>query len=220
MEQTILTKEQQLALREIGNSSLIRQLFYLTGGTALSEFYLKHRFSDDLDFFTNETNFPQIEVEALIEKIKTAVGAKDVNYRRLYDRRIFFLPYTAGELKIEFTYYPFLPLKPRENKGSILVDSFSDIVAGKWMALMDRIEPKDFVDFYFIIKEKNITLSDIRDLVKKKFNLSLEAATIGSELAKVRTLDKLPNMIKSLTLEELKIFFADLSKNLEGELFK
>ena len=27
--------------------------FYLTGGTALSRGYLQHRFSDDLDFFTN-----------------------------------------------------------------------------------------------------------------------------------------------------------------------
>lgn len=27
--------------------------FYLTGGTALAAFYLKHRHSDDLDFFTN-----------------------------------------------------------------------------------------------------------------------------------------------------------------------
>lgn len=27
--------------------------FYLTGGTALSRGYLQHRFSDDLDLFTN-----------------------------------------------------------------------------------------------------------------------------------------------------------------------
>jgi hypothetical protein len=30
--------------------------FYLTGGTALSEFYLSHRRSYDLDFFTGEEN--------------------------------------------------------------------------------------------------------------------------------------------------------------------
>ena len=29
------------------------QGFYLTGGTALSRFYLNHRYSDDLDFFVN-----------------------------------------------------------------------------------------------------------------------------------------------------------------------
>jgi len=30
-----------------------RKGFYLTGGTALSRFYLEHRFSDHLDFFIN-----------------------------------------------------------------------------------------------------------------------------------------------------------------------
>lgn len=29
--------------------------FYLTGGTAASRGYLNHRFSDDLDFFTNDS---------------------------------------------------------------------------------------------------------------------------------------------------------------------
>ncbi|MBU0694334.1 MAG: nucleotidyl transferase AbiEii/AbiGii toxin family protein [Candidatus Omnitrophica bacterium] len=30
------------------------EYFYLTGGTALAYFYLKHRKSNDLDFFTAE----------------------------------------------------------------------------------------------------------------------------------------------------------------------
>ncbi len=35
--------------------------FYLTGGTALGRHYLKHRYSDDLDFFVNrEDNFKQL----------------------------------------------------------------------------------------------------------------------------------------------------------------
>ena len=220
MEQTILTKEQLKALEEIRKSEIIAKTFYLTGGTALSEFYLKHRFSDDLDFFTDAEEFPQVEVEALIEKIRLALGADAANYRRLYDRRIFFLPYGNVELKIEFTYYPFLPINPREKHDSILVDSFEDIVVGKWMALMDRIEAKDFVDFYFIIREARVSLKSIRDLVNKKFHILLEAATIGSELAKVRNLDKLPKMAKPLTLDELKAFFADQSKSLENELFQ
>jgi predicted nucleotidyltransferase component of viral defense system len=29
--------------------------FYLTGGTALGRFYLNHRFSEDLDFFMNQS---------------------------------------------------------------------------------------------------------------------------------------------------------------------
>jgi tagatose-1,6-bisphosphate aldolase non-catalytic subunit AgaZ/GatZ len=42
--------------------------FYLTGGTALGRFYLNHRYSDDLDFFNNETKFRQA-VNKLIKKL-------------------------------------------------------------------------------------------------------------------------------------------------------
>ena len=30
--------------------------FYLTGGTCLSRFYVEKRYSDDLDFFTNQSS--------------------------------------------------------------------------------------------------------------------------------------------------------------------
>ena len=42
-------KEVFHCLREIPEADS----FYLTGGTALSAFYLRHRRSDDLDFFTS-----------------------------------------------------------------------------------------------------------------------------------------------------------------------
>ena len=47
----VLTKFQEKLLREISVTP-IKDNFFLTGGTALSAFYLRHRFSEDLDFFT------------------------------------------------------------------------------------------------------------------------------------------------------------------------
>jgi len=32
----------------------LNKYFFLTGGSALARYYLKHRYSDDLDFFTGE----------------------------------------------------------------------------------------------------------------------------------------------------------------------
>jgi len=49
----ILTPFQETVLREIGHSSL-NENFFLTGGTALSAFFLQHRYSEDLDFFTDQ----------------------------------------------------------------------------------------------------------------------------------------------------------------------
>jgi predicted nucleotidyltransferase component of viral defense system len=43
--------------------------FYLAGGTALSYFYLKHRISDDLDFFCND-EFDIMMIDSFLSDIK------------------------------------------------------------------------------------------------------------------------------------------------------
>ena len=48
----ILTPFQKQILTGVGHSPL-KQSFYLTGGTALAAYYLQHRYSEDLDFFTD-----------------------------------------------------------------------------------------------------------------------------------------------------------------------
>ena len=54
MEQTVLTATQQKALTIIATDLVVKKHFYLTGGTALSEYYLHHRLSEDLDFFSEQ----------------------------------------------------------------------------------------------------------------------------------------------------------------------
>jgi len=51
MARTILSPNQTRLLEIIANDKEICHRFYLTGGTALAEFYLHHRLSEDLDFF-------------------------------------------------------------------------------------------------------------------------------------------------------------------------
>ena len=46
--------------------------FYLTGGTALGRFYLNHRYSEDLYFFTNNSESFTSEVQ----RIRSIVDAK------------------------------------------------------------------------------------------------------------------------------------------------
>jgi len=44
--------EQRELLLKLLENEIIEKSFFLTGGTALSVFYLGHRISEDLDFFT------------------------------------------------------------------------------------------------------------------------------------------------------------------------
>lgn len=219
MEQTILTSDQKTVIRLLSEKQDLNSFFYLSGGTALSEFYVRHRYSDDLDFFTGEKNFPQFSVETFIEEIRNSIAAETSEYKRMHDRRIFFLKKGGSELKLEFTYYPFEQIHPPQEQHGIRIDSLEDIAANKLMALLDRIEAKDFVDLYFILNESSISLNTLLSFVKRKFHFGFDPVTLGSEFSKVKSITLLPDMIKPLTLPDLKTFFEEQAKKLGKEIF-
>jgi len=75
--------------------------FYLTGGTAASRGYLHHRFSDDLDLFTNdEPDFP-LWADRLIQRLSEPPGWRVVATTR--EARFVRLTLTVGgiDLKVE-----------------------------------------------------------------------------------------------------------------------
>ena len=163
--------------------------------------------------------FPQLRVEQFVREAGEVLHAVKSSYRRLYDRRVFFFEIGDEELKIEFTRYPSPQLNKAVDHDGITVDSLDDIAANKVMALMDRIEPKDFVDLYFLMRDHGYTSASLRDFVLRKFKLTVEPVTIGSEFAKVRNVTHLPRMIKPLTVDELKSFFMEQVKGLTPNIF-
>ena len=74
----ILTPFQKELLRVIGNSNLADN-FYLTGGTALAAFYLQHRYSEDLDFFTADPNAVRLVAPSLETVAQTLSAALEFN---------------------------------------------------------------------------------------------------------------------------------------------
>lgn len=201
----ILTASQKRVIKLIAKEPRL-SCFYLSGGTALSVFYLQHRLSDDLDFFSAEPVDVQFILE-FVETLKKGVNASKVRFERLYDRNIFFFELANGkELKMEFTRYPFKRLGRTAKRAGISVDSLRDLAANKLMALIDRFDPKDFIDLYFLLK--HFSLNKIRKDAEKKFNVKIGGMLLGSEMAKVRRIVALPVMLLPVTIAELKLFFA------------
>lgn len=219
MGETVLTPDQRIALDMVGGNEVLRTTFYLSGGTALAEFYLRHRYSEDLDFFTSSNEFPQLAVEEFVATLRQRLLADEVIYRRLHDRRIFFFRKGEGELKVEFTRYPFAQLRTSQYHYGIAVDSLYDIAANKLMALMDRIESKDFIDLYFIFREAAVSLDDLLAAARQKFGVTVDPLALGSEFAKIRGIESLPRMIKPLDVATLKEFFTELAKSLGPRMF-
>ncbi len=214
MEQAILTDVQKRAITCIVQEPNLES-FYLSGGTALAAFHLHHRLSDDLDFFCFQDP-DKIFLHGFSEKLKTILEASHVRYERLYDRNQFFYTLENEELKIEFTKYPFLQLAEPKVHDGIKIDSFQDLAANKLMAMLDRFDPKDFVDLYFIFQQKK--LEEVRRDTETKFGVKIDAIFLGGELAKVQRINALPKMLLPLTIEILKSYFSKVAQTLAPEV--
>lgn len=216
MEQTILTKAQKAVIDVVGAEPMLFD-FYLTGGTALAAYYLNHRISDDLDFFIFKEP-DKMFLHGFAERLRTAISAETVRFERLYDRNQFYFKLNTEELKVEFTKYPFPQLEQPIARDGIKIDSLRDIAANKLMALLDRFDPKDFVDMFFLLRQ--FDLESLRKDVEKKFGARVDDIFLGGELAKVKRITALPKMMKKLSIEELKDFFAKRARELEPNILE
>ena len=128
--------------------------FYLTGGTALSRFYFNHRYSDDLDFFVNnsktfEKDAGQV-INAIKEKANLIIVRKTSDFIRTEAKK------NDTTLKIDF-------INDIEFKsGEVVkfdkfskVDNLHNILTNKLTAL-GRLEPKDVVDVLFLWRKNKI----------------------------------------------------------------
>lgn len=96
MGQVNFTPSQKLVLEELANFKPLRSQFYLTDGTALSVFYLSHRYSEDLDFFSEQELKNEV-VNNFMRKISSRIGLKH-RFTVIEETRIFEFQKKAKEV--------------------------------------------------------------------------------------------------------------------------
>jgi hypothetical protein len=206
----ILTAKQKRFLLTFRDSPLSK-VYYLTGGTALSAFYLQHRRSEDLDFFSQEL----VPLEIVIDFIHSLPGVIKVQFDRKFDRRIFLVELEENQtIKTEFTLYPFPRLEKDIIVDGVLVDSLQDILVNKVMALTDRMDAKDYVDLYFAVqKHPAVKIERLIEDAGKKFGVS----GVG-HIMQGRFLGDIPSpkglyLTELLSPETLEAFFRNQVKS-------
>jgi predicted nucleotidyltransferase component of viral defense system len=210
-EDSILNEKQQIVLDKLAGSNFITSTFYFGGGTALSEVYLKHRESIDLDFFS-ETRYDEQEIFSVVTAISQSLNAT-LESQLQDNTQIYFLNFEEQKLKLDFAYYPYKRLQPGSIYKNLEVDSKLDIAVNKLMLIgSQRTEVKDFVDLYFLLQEFSIW--DLIAGVRTKFNVDLEPFTIATDFTAAQDFEFLPRMHKELNLTELKKFFTIKAKEL------
>lgn len=212
---SIFTQEQKKILAGLGQIKYIRENFYLTGGTALAEFYLHHRYSDDLDLFSTKKFENQV-----ILSLMSDLGKKhefEFQSRSIETVYIFNLIYKNGErLKIDFAYYPYPQIENGPDYGDIRIDSLRDIATNKLLAINQRSSIKDFVDLYFLLQDQ-FTIWDLMYGVEVKFKMKTELLLLAQDFLKVEEFDFLPRMVVPLNLGDLQKFFRRKAKEIASQ---
>jgi len=177
----MLKKEQKKILEEIFRSPLAKIASW-GGGTALSEIYLRHRKSEDIDIIL--TDMPETIVltsltDEIKNKIKAATKESFINMNRF--QYVFNLK-NGSQQKLEFVFYPFPKLDRTERIGKIKIESLLDIAASKILSAYQRKEVKDAYDIFILLKEKKFTLDGLIPGVEKKFGEKIDSATLLAKL--------------------------------------
>ena len=208
---SILTQEQKNILDELIKNKYFRLQFYFTGGTALAHYYLQHRYSEDLDFFS-ENKFDNLVILSLMEELKKKFSF-DFQSRFIEVVYRFNLEFENDiNLKVDFGIYPYKRIEKGSDYKGLQIDSLLDIAINKLMTVNQRIDIKDFVDLYYLLKK--FTIWDLMQGVKVKFRQDNEPLLVAYDLLKIEEFTALPRMIKPLTLEQLKAFYRQKAKEL------
>ncbi len=221
MGQSILTAEQLNFLEFVQKEPQITRRFYWTGGTVLSEFYLKHRLSEDIDLFNESEEVDQTLIDAFLKKISSSLKVIEIKKSQFLGLVSYILIFENGQkLKVDFNYYPFLRIEKGKKYKNLAIDSIYDIAVNKVHTMFMRTKGRDFVDIYFIMKSVNYALDQLIRDAKVKFDWHIDKVTLASQFMKVKEIKDLPKMLVQFDQKDMEKFFLKLAKSLEGEILK
>lgn len=223
MEKTILTPHQLKFLELAASKKQITKRFYLTGGTALAEFFLHHRLSQDLDFFCEEQEVDQRVVESFLKSISSQLGINKMNRTQFLGLFSYELIYKDNQkLKVDFNYYPFLRINRGSKFRNLEIDSLYDIAVNKLHTLFMKPRSRDYLDLYFIIQKEDFSLKRLILDAKAKFDWDIDRVNLASQFIRVKDLQvqDFPKMLKPFSREKMNQFFLDLARSLGKDIFK
>jgi predicted nucleotidyltransferase component of viral defense system len=214
-----IISELQKGILNIFSNITDSKMFYLTGGTALAEFYLAHRKSFDLDIFTTEKELVLPFSYTFEEEIKKFFSL------RIVKRFTTFVEFEVSEkektTKIQLAYdSPFRFEEPVDSDIGVKVNDYKDLIVDKLLAFYGRAEIRDAVDLFFILKTE-----DVWELVKfaKQKDPGFDLYWFANALHKVKNfpddIDEWPvEMIEKIDVKELKNLFLNLSNEIMDKI--
>ena len=203
MYEEILKQKTKLVFNKIVKIKTIGS-FYLAGGTALA-LQFGHRESIDLDWFSKKSFSTKLLKKELSKLGNLRIDSEEEGT----------LNCSLDNVKLSFFEYPYRILFPLIGYEGIKIADFKDIACMKLDAISSRGSKKDFVDLYFLLKEKS--LEDFLIFFNKKYKgieynkLHLLKSLVYFKEAEA---DPMPKMIKEINWEKIKENILKKVKNI------
>ena len=145
-------------------------IFYLTGGTCLSRFYQAKRYSDDLDFFADNS----IRFNFAVRKVRIAFE-KTFNVKVINEARDFVRLMVNELLQVDFVNEKMPHLKDVIiTNDNYIIDNVENILSNKITSIIYRDNPKDIFDIYLIWKYYNVDWKEIMASAHEKLHFNDE----------------------------------------------
>lgn len=185
------------------------QAFYLTGGTALSAYYLQHRYSLDLDFFTQQDEAFE-DADEIVNRSCATISFESTTVRSTSYFRHFRVGTKDTQVTLHFSRDYAKQIKSPNRFGEVIVDSIEDITVNKICAALGRTENKDLIDLYFL-HHAGYTIPDYFEPAQEKDG-GLSEDTLAYTLSQFR-ISEIPSfVIKPLRLDSLNDFLETTIK--------
>lgn len=209
----------QKAILSLFGQVLESNSFYLTGGTALAEFYLKHRRSNDLDFFTTTEEI----IVPFSQRLEEALRADGMTVQRQRSLHSFveLMANIGNEATIihlaQDASFRFEEIKEFPQYPKLKVDSLVDIASNKLLTLFGRATLRDFIDVYTIVKKGLFSPEELIEKAKLK-DPGFDLYWLGVAFERIKTFkEDAPEMlllIEPIKFQELLRFFNQWRKRI------
>lgn len=217
MPPSLLTDRQRSLLGKIGAAKNLTGRFYLTGGTALAEYYLHHRYSEDLDFFS-ETEIEPSQLNVFFKDAKQNLGIIKIDFQQSFNRNFFFVHYSDEVIKTEFTYYPFSRIEQGIIQDGVTIDSLTDIAVNKLFTIYQQTRARDYIDLYFICQARQYLIKDLVAMARIKFDYNIDPLQLGSQFIKATAVKDYPRLITKIEPATWHNFFLAEAEKLKPNI--
>jgi len=196
MHKEVLTKKAEVIFPKISKFNN----FYLVGGTALA-LQIGHRISVDFDMFTYDENISTLK---LLQKVKHIFGRLNVFVAlRTPDQLNVFI----DGVRTTFFYYPYPVVGRLVKYQGVPMITVMEIAAMKAFSIGKRLSYKDYVDWYFLLKEQHVAIKEVIALAEKKYGGDFNDRLFLEQLASSKDvfdqkIDFLRNPVDRQTVED------------------